>query len=337
MTRFFSFLILMAVFINTAFSFAPPTDTTRDNYIEEYPEKFYIRPIFTLRNLTLKLESRSGKTKINYHPNGNGYLGVSAYLFDIGIGMSFKFPEGKKSSRRFGDTEYLDLQSNIYAKKWGADLSLQLYEGFYVNNPREHFPDWQKDDPYPRRSDLTINKVSANLYYIENHQKFSYRSAYNQIERQHANSGSLFVGTDLLYQEVSADTSLIPYNSRENFDLASFSWANFYSLGVLPGYTHTFIYKYLYLNISLAIGPAYMISFFKENNEISSNRLITSAVNFRTALGYNSPKWIAGITFINHSSNLRTDNLIISGETENIRIFLGYRFKEVGLLKKNLL
>lgn len=327
----------MAVSINTAFSFAPPSDTTRDYYIEEYPEKFYIRPMFTLRNLSLELKSRRNKTEINYHPNGNGYLGVSVFVFDIGLGISFKVPESKQSNSRFGETEYLDLQSNIYAKKWGADLSLQQYEGFYVNNPLQHFPEWQKDDPYPRRNDLKINKLSANVFYIKNHKKFSYRSAYNQADRQRKSGGSFYFGTKFLYQDISADTSLIPYNSRQNFELDNFNWANFYSISILPGYTHTFIHKYFYINISLALGPSYLMSSYKENNKKSNDRQITTAINLRAALGYNSPRWIAGITFVNHSSNFMTEHLQISGETENIRIFLGYRFKEVGLLKKTLL
>lgn len=328
----------MAVCIfNTAFSFTPPADTTRDKYIEEYPERFYIRPVFTLRNLTLELGSRSNKTKISYRPNGNGYLGVGLYIFDIGIGASFKLPENEKSNSRFGKTDFLDLQSNIYGKKWGADLSLQKYEGFYVNNPALHFSEWQKNDPYPQRNDLAVTKLSANIFYIENHKKFSYRSAYNQADRQRKSGGSFYFGTKFLYQDISADTSLIPFNSRQYLDLEDLKRVNFYSLGILPGYTHTFIYQYFYFNFSLAVGPAYQLSSYNENNQRLKDRQLTYAINGRAALGYNSPRWFAGITFVSHSSNLKTEHVQISGETGNTRIFFGYRFKEVGILKKKLL
>lgn len=328
----------MAVCIlNTAFTFAQPADTTRNKYIEEYPEKFYIRPVFTLRNLSLELATRNNKNKINYRPNGNGYLGVGVYIFDIGAGVSFKLPESKKSNDRFGKTDFFDFQSNIYGKKWGADLSLQQYEGFYINNPSEHFPEWQKNDPYPQRADLAVKKLTFNIFYVENHKKFSYRSAYNQADRQRKSGGSFYFGTKFLYQDISADTSLIPYNSRQGFDLDDLKRVNFYSLALLPGYTHTFTYKYFYLNISFAVGPAYQVSFYNGDNQQLQDRQVTYAVNGRAAIGYNSPRWIGGISFVNHSSNFKTEDLQISGETGNIRVFLGYRFKEIGILKKKLL
>ena len=333
----YKYLLLAVLFFNAAFSFSAPVDTVREKYVESYPDRFYIKPILTIRNLSLELESRYGNSKINYHPNGDTYLGLGLYVFDLGMEFSFRIPQNSKSIERFGETEYFDLQSNIYAKRWGADLAIQKYEGFYLSNPNAHYPAWKNNEPFPQRNDLIISNVSANVFYILNHRKFSYRSAYNQADRQKEGGGSFIIGINYFDQGIIADSSLIPVNSRYEFDLEEFRRVDYSALGVLPGYTHSFIFRYFYLNLSMAVGPSHVWSNYTEDFIKIEDRQVRATLHIRAALGYNSPRWFTGLTFVNQTSNLLTEHVDISGESGNVRFFIGYRFKEIGFLKKDIL
>ena len=336
MVHFRGIIFLIIISINTTFSHALPTDSLREAYVEEYPDKFYIKPIFTIRALDLQLSSKSIPSKINFVPNGNAYFGLGAYVFNLGVEASLAIPRNARSIKRYGETEIFDFQSNIYAKKWGADVALQKYEGFYVGNPMAHFPGWELPEPYPQRNDLLVKNLSAHVFYIINHNRFSYRSAYNQADRQLRSGGSAIAGINFLDQEIRADSSLIPYDSREEFGLNNFDQANFFAFGFSGGYTYSFVYKYFYLNLSLTGGPVHLWNIYKEDGVTRIHTTISPLFQFRTALGYNSPKWFSGITVVSQTSNFPTDHIDIRRQFGNVKVFIGYRFKEVGVLKRSL-
>lgn len=326
----------MAVCIShAAFSFLP-ADSTRDHYIESYRDRFYLKPIYTIRNLKMVIRSRATDSKINYLPNGNAYFGLGIYFFDIGVEGSIKLPENADSYNIFGKTEFFDFQSNIYAKKWGADIAIQQYDGFYIKNPFFHYMNWQPGDPLPQRPDLEVNQVLINGFYFLNHRKFSYRSAYNQADRQRKSGGTILIGINFVNQEISADTSLIPGESQNLYNKSKFNNSHLTALGILGGYTYTFVKHDFYLNFSLTAGPAHVWSEYQEYSDLKYKNHVTPLLNFRGALGYNSPRWFAGLTYVNQQSNLLSQNLDIKVESGNIKLFFGYRFKEVGILKKEL-
>lgn len=331
----FALIILAVCLWHTASSFTP-SDSVRRQYIEDYPDRFYLKPIYTIRNLDMTIRSRSSGLKVNYNPNGNTYLGLGFYVFSIGIETSFKLPENSNKINVYGKTDAFDFQSNLYAKKWGADIAIQRYDGFYIENPKEHFTNWNNSDPFPQRPDVTINQILVNGFYLINHRKFSYRSAYNQSDRQRKSGGSFLVGLNFLNQQISADTSLIPGQSQPTFNVKDFHYSKVNSFGILGGYTHTFIKNYFYMNISFSGGPAHVWTEYEEDNLNKDKTQYSLLLNFRAALGYNNPRWFAGVTYVNQQSNQQTSHLDIRVESGNIKLFVGYRFKEVGFLKKNL-
>ena len=335
-SKIFGIVVLAVCFYgHTAFSFSPG-DSLREKYIESYPDRFYVKPVYTIRNLKMVINSRESNLRINYSPNGTDYFGIGVFVFDIGIGVSLKLPQLTDNSFRYGKTEYLDLQTNIYAKQWGADLALQQYDGFYIKDPIPHYSQWDSSDPFPQRKDLTINQIIVNGFYLLNHHKFSYRSAYNQNDRQRKSGGSFIIGFNFLNQQIEADTSLIPGESQQDFAINNFSYANANSIGLSGGYTHTFVKDFIYLNLSLTGGPSFVWSKYNEDDELRHEEQINPLINIRAALGYNSPHWFGGITYVTQQSRLLLPKLDINVEAGNIKLFIGYRFKEVGFLKKDI-
>ncbi|MEL7002662.1 MAG: DUF4421 family protein [Bacteroidota bacterium] len=314
-------------------------DSIHKAYINEYHDKFYIKPILTSRNLNLELQNRDNQINdIEYKPNGTAYFGLGLYFFDIGLEVAIKLPdETGRDAEIFGETDIFDFQTNIYSKKWGADIAYQRYSGFYLEDPDRHIPSWNRGDPFPQRDDLRLFNFQLNVFYIFNHNRFSFRSAYNQSDRQLRSSGSflmnLFTGTTTF----RADSILIPEEELMFFgDEGRLDFGRFSTLALLPGYTHNFIIDRFYLNASLSVGPGHLWVRHDVDDRIKNDINIKPVVNLRTAVGYNSDSFFGGLSFVSQNVNATIGELDVRSFSGNFKVFMGYRFQEKGFLTKKL-
>ncbi|TRX56248.1 DUF4421 domain-containing protein [Fulvivirga sp. M361] len=311
----------------------------RATYIRSFEDKFYIKPLLTARSLSLTFEEENNRFRdIEYTPSINTYLGFGFYLFDVGFELSFQVPNDSQDELTYGRTKAFDVQANIYLNKWGADVAVQNYSGFYFEDPESHFSQWQSGDPFPQRSDLEMRNLQFNTFYIFNHEKFSYRSAFNQADMQLKKAGSFLLGISASSFRFSADSSLMPFESRSMLEEnATLRAGRATVLGLLPGYTHNFIHEQLYLNLSLSLGPAHLWTRYTTENLEQDDIAIRAIFNVRAAAGYNSDTFFGGISLVSQSVNYAIDNLNVIGSSGNIKFFIGYRFLEKGILTKSIL
>ena len=346
-SRFLFLIILIAGVLNSNLSEAQheisdslwqvKRDSIHKKYINQYRDKFYIKPILTFRNLNLELQSTSNQINdIEYKANANPYFGLGLYFFDIGIELSVKLQDQTtRDVDIFGETDIFDFQTNIYSKKWGADIAFQRYSGFYLEDPDRHIPTWQSGDPFPQRPDLKLFNLQLNTFYIFNHNKFSFRSAYNQSDRQLRSAGSflmnLFTGTF----RFKSDSILIPEEELPLFgEEGSLDFGRLSTLALMPGYTHNFVMKRFYFNASLSIGPGHVWVRYDVQDKVNNDINIRAVVNLRTAVGYNSDSFFGGMSFVAQNVNANIGDLDVIGTSGNFKIFIGYRFDEKGVLTK---
>jgi len=338
-------VLLLAGILNSQLLYAEiddwPKDSLRSRYIHEFDDRFYIKPIVTVRSLSLDLiDERGAEDDIKYDPSSNNFLGVGLYMFGLGAEISFKLPqnEAEVPPSIYGETESFDLQTNIYARKWGADLSYQRYKGLYIENPRDHYDGWEDGDPYPIRDDLELEYLQANIFYIFNNQRFSYRSPYIQADQQLRSQGSLQAGLFFSNLEFEADSSLIPPGARASFPSnESIQRGRVTTIAILPGYTYTLTWKSIYLNAAIAVGPGNLWTKFNREDSEEQVVKVRPVLNFRAAMGYNGSWFFMGLTAVNQVVSARIDNLDINSSSANIKLFFGVRFREVGILKKRIL
>ncbi len=315
-------------------------DSTRKLYIKEFHDRFYIKPILTGRIFQLEFKDENKEAAdITYLPSSSAYLGFGLYFFDLNFELSFKLPQNEEEtpSRIFGETRSFDFQTNIYAKKWGADVSFQRYRGMYLDKPEQHFSGRQPDDPYPIRDDLSLRYFQMNAFYVFNHSKFSFRSPYIQSEQQLKNAGSVITSVFVSNFEFNSDSTLIPESARPFYpENETLQRGRVTTLAILPGYTHTFTKKKFYANASLAIGPGHLWLRYNEGDRDKEDIRIRGVVNARIALGYNGDWFFGGLTGVTQIVSARIDNLQANSNSGNIKFFVGARFLEEGFLKKNL-
>ena len=308
-------------------------------YIIDFKDKFYVKPLLTVRSLNLEFRDENDNIDdITYSATTNAYLGLGVYLFDIGLELSFRLPNETQDPATYGETDVFDFQTNLYGRKWGCDLAYQRYSGFFLERPGDHITGWQRGDPLPQRPDLSMSNSQLNIFYIFNHNRFSYRSAFNQADMQTKSAGSFLLGVSASTFSFSADSTLIPLESRDGFtEDAIVRAARFTVLGLLPGYAYNFIYKQFYLNLSLSVGPAHLWTRYTNEDRERNNIGIEPILNLRSALGYNSDSFFGGISIVNHAVSNQIDNLDINGTSGNVKFFIGYRFQEKGFLTKSIL
>ncbi len=321
-----------------------PNEKTRiisfrdSTFIQNLNDKFYIKPLLTTRSISLDIEDRRNRIDdILYEPTFNNYLGLGLYVFDIGVELSFRLRNEGQDPAIYGETDAFDFQANLNLKRWGADLNIQRNAGFYLDEPADHDAAWQRGDAFPQRSDLALNNLQFNVFYVFNHEKFSYRSSYNQADIQLKSAGSFLLGFSASTFRFLGDSTLVPFQAQSELpEELNVKSGRFTALGILPGYTHNFIYKQFYMNVSFSAGPAHLWSRysteFRETNDLG----IRPILNIRAALGYNSDTFFGGLSLVNQGISYEIDQLDINAVAGNIKVFLGYRFEETGFLKHRL-
>lgn len=309
----------------------------RSAYIKSYPDNFFIWPVLKQRKLDFEFQNQRGSDdQLLYRTNKPYSLGLGMYLFEVGFELAFAIPLNEQSKRIYGESEARDLQLNVLGKRWGIDAYYQRYSGFYIDDPEHKVPSGR---PYPQRGDIATRNLGVTLNYTFNHNKFSFRSAYNFAERQLESAGSLIAFATLDNFSVNADSAIVGKNYESRFGLSSkIEDVSSTIFALAPGYTYSLIYKGFFLNGMLALGPG--SNWLRYNLEEEGNKkdLVLSAfVAARIALGYNGDRVFGGLTFMSLGRNARFDDVALTSSNTSFKILVGYRFQEWGILEKRAL
>jgi len=309
------------------------TDTIRSQYIQSFPDHFFIWPVLKQRKLDFELENLPSRNSSRSFRSNKPYsFGVGMYLFELGFELAFAVPLDEKSKALYGESHARDIQLNIYGKKWGIDAYHQKYEGFYIVDPNVDVP---ANVPLPQRNDIETTNNGVTVSYIFNNKKFSFRSAYNFAERQLQSAGSFLLIASLSSFKAYADSAIIGREYINQYgDGALIQKIKTTALGVAPGYTYSLIHKGFFLNGTLAIGPSNNWLFYqnddgKQKSDIAFNAFILA----RLAIGYNGDRFFGGLSFISQGRSVNFDDVHLNSSNGTFKILFGYRFREFGILK----
>lgn len=309
-------------------------DSVRRYYIKDFPEYFFLYPVLKQRGLNFELSRTDRSALLNYKPNNTYSLGLGAYIFEVGVELAFAIPLKEKSIEKFGASRARDFQANVLAKRWGFDAFYQRYAGFYITD-RDDVP--LANETFPQRPDIGTHSFGVTGHYVFNHQKFSFRSAYNFSERQLYSKGSFVLLTALYTFRVAGDSSIIKGDRQAQFgEEVNFTRLRYTTFSIAPGYTYNLTYNNFFLNATLALGPAHhWINYDLERDATTNYDIaINSFFGARVAIGYNGYRMFGGVSFISQGSTLRFDTVNFSNNNSYFKVVVGYRFQEFGILRK---
>lgn len=291
----------------------------------------YLYGITKYSNFQFKEAGQRNDSVLRYSPNGNFNLGAGFSYKWLGIGVAFNLGFINNDDELKGETNSLDLQVDLFSNRLFFNGNLQYYKGYYWNNPQVYYPDWNINDSLLVRPDISTVTLGVKGIYIFNHDRFSFKAAYQYSERQLKSAGSMLLGARFSLYGIDADSSFIPTHLHEFYsnstDIVGISSL---SLGASFGYTYTFILgKYVFINALLMTGiNSQFISTQDINDEeLESGAKLSTNLTFRMAVGINKPKVYYGMSFFADSFLIRNPNETeLSYSYGKFRIYYGRRF-----------
>lgn len=325
------FLVAALVCTSNLLAQNDTTTITTNTNIESYSDKLgiYVYGIQKFSNFELKGEGQD--EKLQYGPNENLNLGLGFNYKWMGLGAAFNLGFVNSDNDLYGETSSLDLQMDIYSRKLLLSGNFQYYQGYYWRNPDDYFEDWSIEDSAVVRPDIVTATFGFSGTYVFNHERFSFKAAFQNTERQIKSAGSWLLGMRFSGYAINADSSLVPNELHDLYpeavELAGLGTVNF---GFAGGYTYSLVFaKYFYLNAALMVGfNLQAVSAYNLQGEtLGSDGKVSSNALFRMALGCNKPTHFYGISVNADSFLVRDPN-----ETEfsynygKVRFYYGRRF-----------
>jgi hypothetical protein len=328
MIRYFIVLLLLLIVTQATFG-QHAQDSVRSIYIQRFPDHFFIWPLFKKRSLSFDIRNGDNE-KINYKPNNSFSLGLGVYLFEVSAEISFAVPIGEKSQNTFGSTDAREFHINFLGKNWGVDVFRQRYDGFYFTDPAGSSP-----DVIIKRPDIELTNTGINGIYAFNKEKFSLKSAYNYSERQLKSGGSFIVTGNLNTFRLLADSVILTKQSTPQSTDSDLLLMRYTTISVAAGYTYTLVYRSFFLNGAFSLGPAHnWILYSRPGGEENYDIAVNTYTDIRVSVGYNSDRFFGGMSLVTQSRNIRFDDIQFANTNTFAKLLIGYRFNEVGILKK---
>lgn len=307
-------------------------DSIRNLTVQRFQEYFFCWPVLKQLSTSFEFRADAGKN-VKFKPNSSYHLGFGVYLFEVQFELTFALPLDDNSKRLYGDSHSEDEQANILGKSWGADLFISDYRGFYKDDSANPTG---SNKPFPQRPDIHTHNVGVNGIYILKPNKFSLRSAFNFAERQKKSGGSLTLVGSLNTYRASADSAILSQKYDAVFGkMTDFNRLRTTNFSLAPGYAYAVVFKNVFLNTSLAVGPAVnWINFSVVGGQRYAQTSLNAFIDFRVAIGYNAQRFFTGISFINQSRNFKFESTNFTSSSTTFKVVIGYRFREFGILKK---
>lgn len=271
-------------------------------------------------------------SNVTYRANDNYNIGFGGHYKWLGINFSFQMPFVNSDDSKYGKTKFFDLQSYLYLKKIAVDLYILSYKGYYLANS-----DILKNPPVDReymvRNDLHTGNYGANVQYIFNYKRFSYRAAFVQNQCQMLSAGSPIIGTAIHYTRVKADSAVIPNHALDEsfFNGHQFNKSGTFALAVNGGYAYTQVIKtHFFITGALLVGVGANYTALKTDATGIRDNKISSQLHgiVRAAAGYNTEKYFIGVQYMNFVSrnNSAINDAWQQLQAGNIRITYAQRF-----------
>ena len=144
---------------------------------------------------------------------------------------------------------------------------------------------------------------------VFNSSKFSYAAPFVQNEIQEKSAGSFLLGGKMFYSNLFSDSSIVPFIARDSIYgvISEVERSRAFQIGPTVGYAHSLVIKKRFfviasLNLSFMTGPVRFVNF---DGIEQKQWQVNPTAGIRMGIGYNSPKWFLGITFLQEGTTIK--------------------------------
>ena len=240
-----------------------------------------------------------------------------------------------------------EIDLSIYSAQIGADIYYRRtgvdYKIRRINLGKNVNTSMMEGVPF---DGISVGITGVNLYYIFNHQRFSYPAAFAQSTIQKISCGSWMVGVTYTQNSIEFDHEKLQTAIDEHMGLQTvkldsglmFNSVKYYNSSASVGYAYNWVFaKNCLFGSSLSLALAYKST----HGESRSSKDLLNINNFnidgigRFGLVYNNMRWYAGASVIVRSYNYHKSQFAANSIFGSLNLYVGYNFGARGKYKKN--
>lgn len=307
---------------------------SRAQYIERFPDYFFVWPVFRQRASSFVLQNASNtNSNLTFSPNIRFHTGLGFYLFEIGFQFIVAIPRPSSSIAEYGESNSFDIQASLVGKNWDVELFQEDYKGYYLEDSQVPIP---SGIPKLQRRDIATSNRGISALFFTNKRKYSVRAIYNFYERQLRSAGSPLVSVSYNHFTLGADSLVYNQYHQKTLDTqGGFDHMQYQTIAVSGGYGYNLVlHKNWFIGSNVAVGPVLQFFEYSKLSDHKSQVDVRPYINWRITGGLNSERFFAGITYTYQSVEIDYENVHLSSRNGTFRLVFGYRFREVGILKK---
>lgn len=268
--------IALTLFLTISSVCLGKNDGRDSSYIMPYDNEFTAK-VFLKDNFISMIREYRGMES-TYKTNRPIGIGAGLYYRQYGLSFSYGFNFLRNSKK--GNTKSLDLQYSHYGKSCLIDIIAQSHKGMYLDRKTDK-------DGYVTFPDMRICRVGINYMHIFNPDRFSFKSAFVNSEKQLKSAGTWYAGAEFSGGMVSGGNgNIFPDSDKKRITM--------FLVGPAGGYAYNWVLKYgFYINLSASLGV----------DMVWTNRIfnITPSAVVRTGIGFDNGKQAV---FMNYRNNI---------------------------------
>lgn len=330
------FFLIIVAFILSNSSFGQ--DGFKKIFNDQYDSTYYDKldelltaKVFLARKFSdFELNDHVHDKAINYKSNPSSSIGFGFSYKWLGVSLGIGLQNSNDSI--FGQTNRIDLQTQINLRKLTINLYSGAYNGYYLQNSKELLSTGEVGEYY-NRADIQNMTYGISGYYVFNSSRYSNRATFLQNEWQKKTGGSFLAGGNVFYNRIKGDSSLIPHHLIDEniFNGVKFNRTGYFALGGNIGYGGTLVlWNHWFFNLSMLVGLSSGITtIYPEGKKKESAFKIGATLLNSLGLGYNSNLFYAGLIYSNLQANspLPLENTGVGFDVGQFKFMFAYRFK----------
>jgi hypothetical protein len=305
-----------------------PLDNADSTYIRDFVNSNDVRLFYGGQGNRLVLGSvRDGSADVseNIYKNTNDFLGV---------GGSYKWVDGDVSFSLPGTTYLKEERSNLEQFRVAASYTRRQvsFRGYLSNSKGVIITG--NDDEYESTPSVHEFRMGLQATYILNNQKYSYRAALYQSEKQVRTAGSFLFRGELFFRDLGGDGQAFvpqPHDVEERFgEQTGLTYVRAPGLLIMPGYGVNFVFNEARFFVSpiLLGGAGVAVNTYEGNRGTRSHANMEYNAYFLLNAGYSGSRVYGRIQLNYAISYSPIQPAYLTSTTLIASVMIGYRFKE---------
>lgn len=245
----------------------------------------------------------------------------------------------KNFSLDLGSSGWQGIDASIYSAQIGADVYYHHTRDDYmlreVNLGKGVNERLLEDVPF---DGISVGETGFSLYYIFNHQRFSYPAAFAQSTCQKISCGSWMAGIGYMNNSLEFDHEAFQELVDERYgkqkvkldSALMFNKVQYYNVSASVGYAYNWVFA---RNCLFCASASVALAYKKSRGETANsdkggfdlNNLNMDAIG-RFGLVYNNTRWYAGASAIVRTYNYRKERFVANNVLGEACLYVGYNF-----------